>query len=111
MTPRRRRPLESAPARRVARDQFPALSEFLAGYLQEDFRQEHGSPAAAARAFAADADAPERQALAVDLHRFLALTEGWPLDDLRQALTTLGAAWHPASRAEVEALVTERLDQ
>ena len=111
MTPRRRRPPERTPARRVTRDQFPALSEFLAGYLHEDFLQEHGSPAAAARAFAADANAPDRQALVVEMRRFLGLTEGWPLNDLRQALTTLGAAWRPASRAEVEALVTERLDQ
>jgi hypothetical protein len=82
------------------------LSEFLAGYLHEDFPLDYGTPRDAARAFADEASPAERDSVDRELRRFLAQTEGWPIEELRQALASLGAAWQPASRAELEALVT-----
>jgi hypothetical protein len=87
------------------RPPYPALRAFCRGYLHEDAIVEHGGAAAAARAFREDASAGERQAVAAEWRRFAVETHGWPLARVRAQFTgTLGAAWLPATRAEVEAL-------
>lgn len=99
MTPgRRTRPLG---------DEFPALQSFLAGYLHQDFMQEHKTAAGATRAFQRDADAAERRQLAGEAARFAALIESWPWSEVRDALTELGAAWRPRSRAVLVAVLKQ----
>jgi hypothetical protein len=110
MTRHPHRPTGSAGGRRVTRDQFPSLSEFLAGYLHEDFPLDYGTPRDATRAFVDEATPAERDRVDRELRRFLAQTEGWPLEEFRHALAALGAAWQPASRAELEALLSRLAD-
>jgi hypothetical protein len=93
-------------ARSVKADDFPALSDFLAGYLHEDFAQEHGTPDAAVRAFAADASGDEMERVRGDAARFAATIKDWPWSDARLALQRLGAAWAPRSRAALDAWLT-----
>src|SRR5262245_23428860 len=89
-------------ARSLKADDFPALRDFLDGYLHEDFVQEHGTPEAAVRAFLADASADEKAQLRNDAQRFAAAIKEWPWADARLALRRLGGAWAPGSRAALE---------
>lgn len=104
MTRRRSSPRTT---RTVKAEDFPALRDFLAGYLHEDFMQEHGTPDAAARAFAADASADEMDQVRRDAARFAAMIQDWPWSDARLALQRLGAGWAPRSRAALDAWLTK----
>ena len=80
---------------------FPELQRFFAGYLHEDYAQEHGTPHGALRAFEADASGAERRRLRTEAKRLLETAESADLDELRALLTRLGARWAPRSRAAV----------
>lgn len=88
-------------------DQFPALGAFLAGYLHQDFVQEHKTAAGATRAFQREADPAEQRQLAAEAARFAALIEPWSWAEVRSALTELGAAWRPRSRAVLLAVLQQ----
>ena len=102
------KPQRSSPraTRRVKADDFPALRDFVTGYLHEDFVQEHGTPDAAVRAFATDASADEMDQVRREAARFAAAIRDWPWADARLALQRLGAAWAPRSRAALVAWLT-----
>src|SRR3954471_1958708 len=85
--------------KRVSASSFPGLREFFAGYLHEDFAQEHGTPEGALRAFEAEADATERRRLRAEAAKLLAITDAIGFDELRALLDTLGSRWSPRSRA------------
>ncbi len=85
-------------------ERFPALSQFAAGYLHEDFVAEHGTAKGAREAFLSDASASERAAFGREGQRFLAEVAELSWADTRAAFTALGAAWRPASRAALTAL-------
>jgi len=85
-------------------DGFPALSQFAAGYLHEDFVAEHGTVKGAREAFLRDASARERAAFGREGQRFVDETAALPWVDARAAFTALGGAWRPASRAAITAL-------
>lgn len=104
MTARRPRPSST---RTVSADDFPALRDFLAGYLHEDFADEHASPEDAVRAFARDADEGELQALKNDSRRFAERIADWSSADARRALRSLGGAWAPGSRTALKSLLSE----
>ena len=87
------------PEKRRLGDEFPALQAFLAGYLHQDFVEEHRTAEGATRAFRREANADERRQLAIEAARFMALIEPWPWADVRDGLAALGAAWRPRSRA------------
>jgi hypothetical protein len=74
-----------APA--ISAADFPALRNFLRGYLHEDAADEHGSPEAAARQFWQDADAEQRNAVAAEWTRFHKLMSGQPPTVVNQALS------------------------
>lgn len=93
---------------RVKPEDFPALAQFLGGYLHQDFLLEHGSAPAAARSFRADASPEEASAVDNELARLLELTERWTVTQIRRFLKSLGAAWLPSSRADLEALRAPR---
>jgi hypothetical protein len=86
--------------------ELPALAAFARGYLHQDVIAEYGSAVGAVAAFAEDASGDERRQLEADLERLLRALEG------RSATTVaryfgdeLGAAWVPASVADVRALL------
>lgn len=91
----------------VKRVDYPAVCEFLEGYMHQDFAQVHGSADAAARAFVADANADERAALLKEWRALLKATAALPADRIGDLFThQLGGMWSPVSREEVEALLT-----
>ena len=90
----------SAAKKRVsAPDRFPALTQFLSGYLHEDFVLDHKTPDGARDAFLKDANARERAAVAHEFERFLATAQTLSWTDVRKGFTSLGGAWTPKSRA------------
>ena len=62
---------------------FPELQRVFAGYLHEDFLEEHGTPSAALRAFHEDANASERQRFSREARRFLDRTATLDFSDVR----------------------------
>lgn len=86
-------------------DQFPTLAQFAGGYLHQDFAAEHSTAKGAREAFLRDASARERAAFADEGQRFLDVTAALPWADTRAAFAALGAAWRPASRAALGALL------
>ena len=94
--------------RKVRPEDFPALAQFFGGYLHQDFLLDHGSAPAAARSFRADASPDEARAVDDELDRLLILTERWTVTQIRRFLKSLGAAWLPSTRADLEALRSAR---
>lgn len=73
---------------------FPALRSFLRGYFHQDMTDEYGSPEEAVREFCEDASAEERAAIAENWSRFLAQTDGQPIETINRILTgTLGSSY------------------
>ena len=66
---------------------FPALRSFLRGYFHQDMKDEYGSPEEAVREFCEDASAQERAAVAENWSRFLAQTNGEPIEEINRILT------------------------
>lgn len=108
MTLRRRRASGSGGDRaRSSAEAFPHLRAFLGGYLHQDFLLDHPSAADALRAFLAEANAAERQALRDDWRAFRAAIEGASWRDVRDRFAELGGAWLPASRRALLGLFAE----
>ena len=90
----------SAAKKRASTDnEFPALAQFLAGYLHEDFMLDHKTPEGARDAFLKDANARERAAVQKDLERFLATSETLAWTQVRADFGAIGGAWTPKSRS------------
>jgi hypothetical protein len=85
---------------------FPALQRVFAGYLHEDFPEQHGTPSAALRAFREDANQAERQRFASEVKRFLARTATLDFSEVRDLVSHLGCRWTPPSREALAALLT-----
>ena len=85
---------------RVTAKEFPALAEFFAGYLHEDYREEYASVKAAAAGFLAEADAEERESIYEEWQRLQRQLEGTPFEERKTAARALGAAWEPRDLAE-----------
>ena len=86
---------------------FPEMQRVFAGYLHEDFLEEHGTPLAALREFYEDANASERQRFSRETQRFLENTASLDFSDVRVLVARLGSQWTPPSRKALVALLTE----
>jgi hypothetical protein len=88
------------------RSPYPQLEAFFAGYLNQDFPETYGDVAGAVRAFAADASATERQALAREWQAFREdVGEDVTVTSLGRTLASrFGSAWAPRRRAELDHL-------
>ena len=74
--------------------QFAALRAFVRAYLNQDYEDEHGTPAAAARAFCEDANAEERKRVVEEWGAFVASVNGLRVDEVNARLTgELGSGW------------------
>jgi hypothetical protein len=83
--------------------EFPALRQFMHGYLHEDFMEEYGSAEDAAAEFCQDADPEEREQVADEWRRFLKATSELPINTVRKLMTEkFGSAWHFEDKDEFE---------
>jgi hypothetical protein len=93
------------PTADVSAADFPALRQFLRGYLHEDWREEYDSAADAARQFAEDADACELRQVAEEWQRFREHTKNWSLAAINDVLSgTLGGSWRVTDPSELDAV-------
>jgi hypothetical protein len=94
-----------AAAGKISAVEFPALRQFLRGYLHEDWREENETAADAARQFMEDADASEKRQVASEWQTFRERTKGASLEVINRILgQTFGAAWRVLDPAELEAV-------
>jgi CdiI immunity protein len=84
--------------------EFPALKEFFSGYLHEDFTDEYGSAASAARAFRGDASPEELAQARLEWSKLCRILSGRSIPDLQTSLEKLGGAWRPLDMAEFHSI-------
>jgi len=97
---RKSKPVEVA----LAPEDFPALHEFFAAYLHQDFRDEYGSATKAAKQYVKDAAPDQAEGLRSDWQRFRQKFAGQPFATVQAAIRKLGAAWLPESEAALTQL-------
>ena len=90
--------------RRQAPGAFPHLRAFLSGYLHQDFLIDYASASDALRAFLAEANADERQALREEWGAFRDAMAHADWKEVRTLLAELGSAWRPVNRRALEQL-------
>jgi CdiI immunity protein len=79
---------------------FPALQDFLAAYLHQDFGEEYSSAAEAVTAFLAEASGDQIQDVQDEWRRLQTMLAGRSLGEVQSAMQRLGAAWQPENEAE-----------
>jgi CdiI immunity protein len=84
--------------------EFPVLKEFFSGYLHEDFSDEYGSAASAARAFRGDASPEESAQARQEWAKLRKILTGRPIQEVQTSLQKLGGAWRPQDLDEFHAL-------
>jgi hypothetical protein len=84
--------------------EFPVLKEFFSGYLHEDFNDEYGSAASAARAFRGDASPEESAQARQEWARLRKILAARPLSEAQTSLQKLGGAWRPQDLDEFHSL-------
>jgi len=91
-------------AGRFDANEFPALKEFFSGYLHEDFNDEYGSAASAARAFRGDASPEEAVQAGHEWARLRKILTGRSISEVQTSLQKLGGAWRPQDLDEFHSL-------
>ncbi|MFL6514826.1 MAG: contact-dependent growth inhibition system immunity protein [Chthoniobacterales bacterium] len=92
----------------IRADEFRVLSEFLSGYLHQDFRSEYETPKAAVKAYRREATHDEVERLRIQFERFVAETRAMPFTAVQQLLVDeFHSGWLPQSREDLTKLVTE----
>jgi hypothetical protein len=84
--------------------EFPVLKEFFSGYLHEDFNDEYGSAARAARAFRGDASSEESAQAHLEWVKLRKILTGRPITEIQTSLQKLGGAWRPQDLDEFHSL-------
>jgi len=83
--------------------EYPALRQFIHGYLHEDYVDEYGTAEDAAAEFCADADPEERERVAAEWRRFLKDTSELPVSTVQRVLTEkFGCGWHFTEKDELD---------
>lgn len=84
---------------------FPALRDFLRGYLHQDWQDEYTTPAEAARQFCGDASPEERNTVKDQWEAFRQQTKNLSLPAISGLLSKqLGADWSPQSTDQFDAI-------
>ena len=87
--------------------EFAALREFVRGYLNQDFADEYGSAAGAAKAFCADATPKEVAAVAREWGAFVESVRGLKVGEInRRLFEELGSGWSVSDPAELGDVAT-----
>jgi hypothetical protein len=89
---------------------FPELQRVFAAYLHEDFGDQHGTPAAALRAFLQDANRTERERFRREAKQFLARTAALDFSEVLSLVARLGSRWTPPTREALLALFADVTD-
>jgi hypothetical protein len=84
--------------------EFPVLKEFFSGYLHEDFNDEYGSAASAARAFRGDASPEESAQARLEWAKLRKILTGRSMPEVQTSLQKLGGSWHPKDLDEFHSL-------
>jgi hypothetical protein len=85
-------------------NEFPVLKEFFSGYLHEDFNDEYGSAAIAARAFRGDASPEESAQARQEWAKLRKILTGRSVPEIQTSLQKLGGAWRPQDLDEFHSL-------
>src|SRR6202166_1390905 len=85
-------------------NEFPVLKEFFSGYLHEDFNDEYGSAAIAARAFRGDASPEECAQACQEWAKLRKILTGRSIPEVQTSLQKLGGAWRPQDLDEFHSL-------
>ncbi len=89
----------------ISASTFPALRQFLRGYLHQDWQEEHATPAEAAEQFCEDATGEERRAVASEWEAFRQQTKNLSLPAIAALLgSQLGAAWSPKTSDQLDSI-------
>ena len=84
---------------------FPALHQFLRGYLHQDWQDEYDSPAEAAQQFCEDTDGDDRHQVADEWIAFRQHTKNLSYPAIATLLSDkLGSSWHLKSPDDLEAI-------
>lgn len=93
---------------RIAPELLPRLAFFFGAFLHEDLALEHGSAAAAAWAYAEEAELDELEELAADWDALAAAARRLPLARVNALLRErFGSSWQAVSAAEIDAVGAE----
>jgi len=84
--------------------EFPVLKEFFSGYLHEDFNDEYGSAASAARAFRGDASPEESTQAHLEWVKLRKILRGRSMPEVQTSLQKFGGAWRPQDLDEFQSL-------
>ena len=84
--------------------EFPVLKEFFSGYLHEDFNDEYGSAASAARAFRGDASPEESAQARLEWAKLRKILTGRTMPEIQISLEKMGGAWRPQDLEEFHSL-------
>lgn len=88
----------------VAAD-FPAVREFLSGYLNQDFADEYGTVEEATKAFCGDANTSEIQELANEWGALTAFLGGGNLERINGVLSgTFHGGWRVTDRKQLDVI-------
>ena len=85
-------------------NEFPVLREFFSGYLHEDFNDEYGSAAIAAKAFRGDASPEESAQARQEWAKLRKILTGRSVPEIQTSLQKLGGAWRPQDLDEFHSL-------
>jgi hypothetical protein len=84
--------------------EFPCLREFFSGYLHEDFADEYGSAAGAARAFFGDASLEEAATTREEWSKLRKIVADLPMPEVHSVLQKLGSGWRPMEPQDLETM-------
>lgn len=91
-------------------DNWPALRQFVRGYLHEDWKQEHGTFERVVRQFCSDAGEEERRRVLAEWLQFIAANKDLSAETIGRQLREMGSAWQPAGLSDITQ-VTEALQR
>jgi len=90
--------------REASGPEFPGLREFCSGYLHQDFRDEYGSAAGAAKAFRKDSSEAQIKAVQNEWKSWRAGLKNSSADEVAKALRQLGSSWQPHNSNDMDLL-------
>ncbi len=84
--------------------EYPWLRDFFSAYLHEDFQDEYGSAASAARAFCRDGNIEEVKKTREEWVKLRKNLANQAIPELHEALRRLGGAWRPQGEDELRSV-------